>query len=293
MKDLGEAAFCLGLRITRDRNEGKLWIDQEHYTNSVLERFNMVNCNPVSTPADASLRLDKTMSPSTPAEALDMKGVPYQEAVGCLTYLAQATRPDISFAVNQVSQFNSNPGRIHWNAVKRIMQYLRGTSGQRLAYSKGQCEELVGYTDADWGGDPDSRKSTTGYVFTFMGGAVSWNVKRQPSVALSSCEAEYIALSRTIQEVLWWHHFQSELFGPHRIQVKCDNQSAICIARNQGYNPRTKHLDIRYHFVKDVLEQGIVELGYINTKEQPADGFTKALASQKLEEFKSLLGFVV
>lgn len=200
------------------------------------------------------------------------------------------TRPDISYAVNQVSQFNSNPGRTHWNAVKRIMQYLRGTSGKRLSYSKDRCAELVGYTDADWGGDTDTRRSTTGYVFTFMGGAVSWNVKRQPTVALSSCEAEYIALSRTIQEVLWWYYFQTEIFGEHRIQVKCDNQSAICVARNQGYNPRTKHLDIRYHFVKDVLENGIVELDYVNTKDQPADGFTKPLMTQKLDHFAKLIG---
>lgn len=292
MKDLDEANFCLGLRITRDRKNGKLWVDQEHYVDSILQRFNMANCHPVSTPAEANVKLDKSMSPTTPEETREMKEVPYQEAVGCLTYLAQTTRPDISFAVNQVSQFNANPGRTHWNAVKRIMRYLRGTRSSRLTYSKERCADLVGYTDADWGGEPDSRKSTTGYVFTFMGGAVSWNVKRQPTVALSSCEAEYVALSRTVQEALWWHHFQSQIFGVRAIPIRCDNQSAICIARNQGYNPRTKHMDIKHHFVRDVLDQGVVELGYVNTKQQPADGFTKALVNQKLEENKKLIGFV-
>ncbi|XP_055633344.1 uncharacterized protein LOC129773723 [Toxorhynchites rutilus septentrionalis] len=243
----------------------------------------MVNCNPVSTPAEASVKLDKSMSPATQEKMREIKEIPYQEAVGCLTYLAQATRPDISFAVNHISQFNANPGRSHWNAVKRIMRYLRGTRSQRLTYSKQNSTGLVGFTDADWGGEPDSRKSTTGYVFTFMGGAVSWNVKRQPTVALSSCEAEYIALSLTVQ---------LQIFGMHQIPIRCDNKSAICIAQNQGYNPRTKHLDIRYHFVRDVLDQGVVELGYVNTKQQPADGFTKALAIRKLEENKRLIGFV-
>lgn len=290
MKDLGEASLCLGLKITRDRRNGKLWIDQEHYVKSILERFNLANCNPVSTPADASLKLSKQMSPTTQTEIDEMKQIPYQEAVGCLTYLAQATRPDISFAVNQVSQFNSNPGLTHWSAVKRIMRYLRGTSGFRITYSKDHDSELTGFTDADWGGDTDTRKSTTGYIYTFMGGAVSWNVKRQLSVAISSCEAEYLAMSRTVQEALWWRSFQSQIFGQDSITIRCDNQSAICIAQNEGYNPRTKHLDIKYHFVKDAVNQGAIRVEYINTKQQPAVGLTKPLMTQKLELFRNFIG---
>ncbi|XP_055605733.1 uncharacterized protein LOC129753909 [Uranotaenia lowii] len=133
----------------------------------------MADAKPMSIPADPSVRLGKSMGPNGPEEEAEMKKVPFKEAVGSLSFAAQVTRPDISFAVNAVSQF------------------------------AGVSSELVGFSDADWGGDPDNRRSTTGYVFTMQGGAVSWNVKKQLTVALSSCEAEYMALSRTIQEAMW------------------------------------------------------------------------------------------
>lgn len=280
MKDLGEAKFCLGLRITRDRSKGKLWLDQQHYVQEVLERFNLANCNPVSTPADASGRLDKTMCPSDPMEIQEMQSVPYKEAVGSLTYIAQATRPDIAFAVNMVSKFCSNPGRKHWEAVKRIIRYLKGTSGNRLEYSQEGNQHLTGYSDADWGGDADERKSTTGYIFSKIGGAISWNCKRQEVVALSTCEAEYIALSRTIQEALWWQQLLEQFHGNQAVPIRCDNQSAICVAKNQGFNPRTKHISIRYHFVRNALDQGNVTLDYVSTKQQPAVALPRLLPSR-------------
>ena len=221
-----------------------------------------------------------------------MRNVPYKEAVGCLTYLAQGTRPDILLAVNKVSQFSGNPGRRHWEATKRIMRYLKGTIGHRLEYNRAGDPQFTGYTDADWGGDPTNRKSTTGYIFSTMGGAVSWNVKRQPSVALSLCEAEFVALSRTTQEALWWKQLLQEIEGQRTIPIFCDNQSAICIAQNEGFNPKTKHVSIRYHFVKDSLERGDVALHYIPTQQQPADGFTKVLPKQKHEAFRRYLGLV-
>lgn len=172
------------------------------------------------------------------------------------------------------------------------MRYLKGTSGNRLEYSQEGNPQLTGYTDADWGGDADTRKSTTGYVFNKMGGAISWNCKRQEVVALSTCEAEYIALSRTTQEALWWQQLLEQFDGNQSVPIMCDNQSAICVARNQGFNPRTKHISIRYHFVRDALDQGNVTLDYVSTKQQPADGFTKSLTKQNHEAFKKLLGIV-
>lgn len=275
MKDLGEAKYCLGIRITRRRAEGKLWLDQQAYVEEVIQRFGMADSNPVATPADPSIRLSKTMGPKNEEEANEMKKIPFKEAVGCLAFAAQVTRPDIAYAVNAVSQFSANPGRQHWEAAKRIIRYLKGTSTKKLEYSRQESSELVGFSDADWGGDPDNRKSTTGYVFTLQGGAISWNVKKQPTVALSSCEAEYMALSRTIQEAMWWNNLRSQLFKDRSVPINCDNQSAISIANNGSYNPRTKHVSIRYHFVHDSLQQGVAQLRYIPTTEQPADGFTK------------------
>lgn len=136
MKDLGEAKLCLGLRITRDRSNGRLYLDQRQYLEDILDRFNMVNCNSVSTPADPSAKLDKTMCPTKPEEIEEMRTVPYKEAVGCFMYSACTTRPDIAFAVNMVSKFSNNPGRRHWEAVKRILRYLKGTLNHRLQFSK-------------------------------------------------------------------------------------------------------------------------------------------------------------
>ncbi|XP_055632926.1 uncharacterized protein LOC129773354 [Toxorhynchites rutilus septentrionalis] len=220
-----------------------------------------------------------------------MKKITFKEAVGCLTFVAQVTRSDIAFAMNAVSQFSACPGRQHWEAVKKIIRYLKGTSTKKLEYSKQGSTELVGYSDADWGGDTDTRKSTTGYVFTLQGGAISWNVKKQPTVALSSCEAEYMALLRTIQEAMWWNNLQSQIFEEqHPIPLNCDNQSAISIATNGSYNPRTKHVSIRYHFVHNSLQEGVAQLSYVSTTEQPADGFTKPLAVQKQHRFCELVG---
>lgn len=149
MKDLGEARFCIGLKITRDRVNGKIWLDQQQYVKDVLERFNMANCSPVSTPVDPGAKLNKSMCPSEPKEVQSMQAIPYKEAVGSLMFIAQATRPDISFAVNMVSKFSSNPGRRHWEEVKRIMRYLKGTSNNRMEYSVTGNPHFTGYTDGD------------------------------------------------------------------------------------------------------------------------------------------------
>ncbi|XP_065078822.1 uncharacterized protein LOC135701818 [Ochlerotatus camptorhynchus] len=178
MKDLGDAKYCLGIRITRDQAEGKLWLDQQAYIEQIIQRFGMTESYPVATPADPSLRLDKYMGPRNQNEAEEMKNVPFKEFVECLSFVAQVTRPDIAFAVNAASQFSANPGRQHWEAVKKIIRYLKGTSTKKLEYSKRESSELVGFSDADWGGDPDNRRSTTGYVFTLQGGAISFNVKK-------------------------------------------------------------------------------------------------------------------
>ena len=174
--------------------------------------------------------------------------------------------------------------------MKRIIRYLKGTTTKKLEYSASGPEEIHGYSDADWGGDADDRKSSTGYVFLVQGGAISWNVKKQPTVALSSCEAEYMAMSRTIQEAMWWSNLRSQFFELKPIPVHCDNQSAISIANNGSYNPRTKHVSIRYHFVHDSLQHGVVKLSYTSTMEQPADGLTKPMTVQKQQQFRMLTG---
>lgn len=286
MKDLGKASNCLGIRITREKNAVAL--DQEAYIESVLARFNMENSKPVSTPMNPGVKLTKDMAPQTADEAEKMKKVPYQEAVGSLMYLAQCTRPDVLFAVNQLSRFNTNPGPKHWNAVRHLLRYLRGTSKLKLRYTKHGESELQGYSDASWASDLDDRKSTSGYIFMLQDGAVSWCCKRQPPVALSTCEAEYMALSATVQEAMWWRGSTSQFRLKQPVELRC--VSAICIAKNGGYTPRTKHIDIRHHFIRDALDQKAVVLNYVSTDQLVADGLTKPLDRIKLERNRTSMG---
>lgn len=279
MKDLGEAHSCVGLRITRDRNNGKIYLDQQQYTEEILTRFNMFDCKPVATPADPNQKLTKAMSPKDEAELQDMSQIPYQEAVGSILYLSQGTRPDIAYAVNTVSKYNNNPGKAHWTAVKRIFRYLKGTVQNKLEFSEGSDYTLKGYCDADWASESDERRSCTAYVFINQGGAISWSSKRQPTVALSTTEAEYMALSSATQEALWLQQLGSELepdLFQEPIDLFCDNKSAINLATTDAYHARTKHIDVRHHFLREKVEDKTINLIYISTEDMVADSLTKA-----------------
>lgn len=289
MKDIGTAHHALGIRITK--TDTVVALDQESYVEAIFSRFNMTNCKPVNTPMNVSEKLTKAMCPATVEETEAMKNIPYREAVGCLMYLAQSTRPDICYAVNVLSRFNSSPAVSHWNAVKQLMRYLRGTSQYRLVYHRDGNSSIQGFTDADWTADHDDRKSITGYVFTAQGGAISWSSKRQQTVALSTCEAEYMALSAAVQEALWWKRLRGLFEDEMELVIHCDNQSAIAVAKNGGYHPRTKHIDIRHHFIRDALERGDINVTYVSTDQQTADGLTKPLPAAKLVPCREAMGF--
>src|SRR4051812_27412725 len=170
----------------------------------------MTDCKLMSTPMDTSVKLSKEMSLKTEEETEEMKNLPYQSAVGSLMYAMTGTRPDIAYAVGAVSAYNSNPGEAHWKAVKRIIRYLKGTRDLELEY-RHDGKAIEGFSDADWGGNLDDRRSTTGYVFMLYGGAVTWNSKRQPTVALSTTEAEYMALGQTTKESTWLKNLLAEI----------------------------------------------------------------------------------
>ena len=180
------------MEIASDRKAGKLWLSQEKYIKRVLERFNMKDSKPVNTPLATHFNLNKKAYPETEKEKESMSSIPYFSAVGSLMYAMVCTRQDIAHAIGLVSRYLSNPGKVHWEAVKWIFRYLRGTSKLSLCYGGGK-PILESYTDADMAGDLDNRKSTSGYVFTFSGGAISWQSKLQKCIALSTTKAEYIA----------------------------------------------------------------------------------------------------
>jgi hypothetical protein len=194
MNDLGEAKFCIGFKIEPNKRTGEISLNQSLYIKKILARFNMTECNPVYTPCETDLQLNKAKNKE---EILN--DVPYHELIGCLLYLSQGTRPDIAFIVNQLSRFNNEPTAQHWAVAKRVLRYLKGTINSKLTFKKNNAN-IVGYCDADWATDKEDRRSCSGYIFIFQGAAVSWCSKRQPTVALSSTEAEYMSLSTAIQQ---------------------------------------------------------------------------------------------
>ncbi|XP_047320751.1 secreted RxLR effector protein 161-like [Impatiens glandulifera] len=210
-----------------------------------------------------------------------MSHVPYASAVGSLMYAMVCTRPDLAHAVSVDNRFMGDPGKEHWQAVKRIFRYLRGTSDIGLSYG-GDSQCLVsGYSDSDYAGDVDSRRSMTGYVFTLGGSVVSWKTTLQPTVTLSTIEAEYMALTEASKEGIWLKGLISDL-GLHHDQasVYCDSLSAICLTKDQVHHERTKHIDMRYHFMRSEKR---IKVNKVGTADNPTDMFTKPVPQSKFQ----------
>ena len=219
-----------------------------------------------------------------------MRKIPYREAVGALMYCAVATRPDIAFPTALFSQFVENPGPAHWEAVKHIFQYLLGTKTLELIYGETDGG-LEGYTDTD-GATQEHRHAISGYAFLIDGGAVLWFSKKQEIVTLSTAEAEYVAATHATKEAIWLKHFLSEVFQPINkpIPLYCDSQSAIALTQDRSHHTRTKHIDIRYHFIRYVVQDGKIKIIYCPTDEMVVDILTKPLPSLKAKHFARALG---
>ena len=294
MKDLGELHYCLGIRIRRNREERSIALSQTNYIDNVLTRFGMMDCKSVATPMDPGLRLTKSTKEEAPEETMQMKAVPYLEAVGSLMYIMLGTRPDISFAVGVVSRYSSDPRPEHWTAVKRIMRYLRGTRDLALQYVGGGPVVPIGYSDADWGSDHETRRSTTGYVFLINSGAVTWQSKRQPTVALSSTEAEYMAACEAAREAVWLRALLADMGyeQQHATVLHCDNRGCMALAKNPTLHARTKHIAMRHHFIREKVESGEIKQVYCPTEDMVADLLTKGLGRDKHEAFAGAMGLI-
>lgn len=288
IKDIGHATECIGIRI--NQSSTKIEIDQQKYVVELLAKYNMLNCKSVKSPSDPNVKLTK----QTINDSSDVTGeVPYQELVGSLLYLSQGTRPDIAFAVNDVSRFNAQHSIEHWEAVIRIMRYLRGTQDKRLCYTS-DCEsnELHAYSDADWASDLDKRRSCTGFVVNMTGAAINWKSHRQDIVALSSTEAEYIALSSCVKDVLWIQQILNEIKENF---IECtviygDNTSALKIANCEAFRERTKHIDIRHHHIRQQVLDGKIKLAHVSTELMAADMLTKGVNGAKTNTCAKLMG---
>ena len=282
MKDLGPLNFCLGIEFLEEKEKGEIKLCQRKYIKEVLRRFNMEHCKPVSTPMNISEKLSKSMCPKNDEERKEVEKLPYQNLIESLMYLAVSTRPDISHAVSALSQYNTNYGMQHWVAAKRVLRYLKGTGNKGLIFRK-TGKNLVGYADADWGLNVDDRKSYTGYVFHLANAAVSWESRKQKTVALSSTEAEYMALVDSAKEAIHLRRSLKEILKrkPPKTTIFNDNQSAGLFTKNPIFHNRTKQVDIRYHFTRECVETGDIEVRYLPTEEMPADVLTKALPLPK------------
>ena len=248
----------------------------------------MKNCNTVATPADPSQKLSKQDCPKTDSEeAKEMKNIPYRALVGSLMHAMVGTRPDIAFAVSQVARFMHNPGPKHWTAAKRILRYLKKTKDMKIAFQKNaqNVTSLHAYADADWASNPDDRKSITGYIFMSRNAPLSWCSRRQPTIALSTAEAEYMSACAAAQEAVWLRKIFKD---PPTIEIFDDNQAAIALTQSPCNHTRSKHIDTRFHYLRERVLAKDVKLTYIPSSENIADIFTKPLPRPLFEKFRAM-----
>jgi hypothetical protein len=296
MKDLGFPKFLLGMAITRDTLSNTIGISQEAYIADVLQEHGFHSCKPVDTPCAS--RLSVHMCPRSEGEKKTIHRefwkLDYCKAVGQLQWITN-TRPDIAFAVGQVARFVHNPGREHFQAVKRIFKYLRGTSTYGLVFARkaGQVGVVLhGHTDSDFAGDPDTHRSTYGYSLSIGHGTFSFRSKRAPTVALSSCEAEYVAACAGAQEAVFFRRLLAELGYPQRNPTVMyeDNQSSISHSRNSDNHSRMKHINVKKYFVRELVRDNVIDHHYVPTGEMLADIFTKPLGRKSFLKFRAMLG---
>ena len=295
--DLGELHYILGIQIKRDCTARTISLNQTAYIRDVLERFGMENSNPVSTPLNTKECLSAAQSPQTTEEKkayLEYAGgLVYIQIVGSIIYVMQ-TRPDVLHAVGVLSQFSANPGKTHLESLKRVLRYLKGTAHYTLILGRQGMNsvDLVGWTDSDWAQDPDTRRSIGGFVFDVAGSKVAWSSKKQPTVALSTVESEYMAASNATKEAIWLRVLLEEM-GFKQISattIHVDNQGCIALAHNPVNHSRVKHIDIRHHFIRERVASKEVNLRYVSTKDMLADMFTKQLLREAFERFRDILG---
>lgn len=292
-RDLGDVTSFLGINISRDRANREIKLDQSGMIKTIIQQFKLEEARTRSTPLSLSTKLSKNEG-----EELDKTAFPYATLVGKLMFLTVATRPDLAYSVGALARFLSQPTTTHWQAAKGVLRYLAYTKDVGIVYRGSTTSPplastptLTGFCDADYAGDLDTRKSTTGYLFVLSNGAVSWNSKRQPTVAASTTEAEYMAAAAAVKEALWLRKLCESLDTPiATIKIRCDNQSAIKLLRNPIFSVRSKHIDIAHHFARERVLSKEVEFSYVPTTEMAADVLTKILPQSKHEACCDLMG---
>ena len=284
MSNLGKLSYYLGIEV--EQGKGYVELKQSGYAKKLLERAGMAECNSTKYPMDPK----EIMTKDEGGKSVD--ATQFKSLVGGLRYLVH-TRPDIAYAVGMVSRYMERPTTMHMNAVKRILRYIKGTLQFGLTYTqKSGNNVLTGFSDSDLAGNVDDRKSTGGVVFYLNESLVTWVSQKQRCVALSSCEAEFMAATAAACQGIWLRNLLNQVteesIGP--VVILVDNKSAIDLAKNPVFHGRSKHIDIRYHFIRECVERGEIVIKHVSTEFQRADILTKALTTVKFERMRQLLG---
>lgn len=289
MKDLAEVRCFLGLNINRNRADGVMTIDQKQYVMKILQRFGMEDCRPSAIPMDPHLKLLKCEDPTR------FTTKPYKELIGCLMYLMITSRLNICAAVSYFASFQCCATEEHWAHLKRILKYLRATVDYNLVFRRSmESETLSVYADADWGNNLDDRRSVSGYVVKLHGATISWATRKQTSVALSTTEAEFMALCQASCEAMWVVNLLKMLDVEVALPVTIyeDNQPCIAICKEPRKHRRMKHIDIQYFFLRDLIQEKKIKLQYQPTEDQLADLMTKGLPAPRFSKLRTMLGLI-
>ena len=292
MKDLGAISCFLGICFKQEN--GCITMSQKQYLNNKLIKYNLNECKTRSTPCELAGYENNTGSEMEGSEDGGVSNRLYREMVGSLLYATTCTRPDLSWAVSKLSQHLSNPTAADFAMLKHVFRYVLGTLDNCLSFRKTDNGlQLHGYSDSDWGASLD-RRSTSGLVFMLAEGgpAIMWKSKKQATVALSTCEAEYMALCSATQEAVYLANLFRSLgvtSSTAPIPIYVDNQGTMDLAKNPVSHQRSKHIDIRYHYVRECVNNNKVVLSYVPSEDNPADLMTKAASKVKITRFKPLL----
>jgi hypothetical protein len=295
---VGDCSFLLGIHFVRDRANRTIHLSQTAMIDRIVKEFGQEGCRPISTPMDSKAKLSKADCPDPNDEEARaaLLCLPYRKLIGSLIFVAAATRPDISFAVNFLSRYLDCFGQAHWDAGIRVIQYLHTTRlhGLLLGHVPGNAEKvkLLGMTDSDYANDKDGRLSVSGYTFNLGAGAISWRSRKQACVAQSTCEAEYIAACAAAKEAIWLRQLLHEIDftqqGP--TPILGDNRGTIALVKSQTHHEQSKHIDVRYHFIREKHNSGEISLSYIRTHNNLADIFTKPLPRPIFSPLRRKLG---
>jgi len=294
IKDMGSPKLIVGLEVIQDEGQGTTAVSQGHFVDELAVQYHQTTAPTAPTPLSSSFEFTGEDCPSTAADKEEMAHLPYRSLVGALMYIMIGTRPNISFAVSYLSRYLINPGKWHWDQALCVLNYLRGTRSLVITYSRNSKGGLTlwGFSDSDWAGERDGSRSTSGYVWMLSGGPVSWKSRLQPVVVLSSTEAEYITVTAAAQEGIWLCRVMGEL-GFEQVgatELAVDNEGAIVLSENPQAHPCTKHIRLRYHFIRQYVQEGVIKPYYISTHENIADIFTKNLPKDKFLELRQAMG---